>query len=251
MLVVVIALACGFTTRAHRVPPKPPSVGVLRFSDDFNGSALDLAKWSPTWPAYGAPVGAVSGAANGLEQACYDPANTIVAGGVATITTEQRACLTWEGWVYPYASDLLTTKGTFSFTYGRVEVRLNMSAGPQGVANWPQAWTNGYAPWPQDGEIDLVEGSQGYAMLGYHAPGIDWNTYPPILPTTGWHTFAVDWRRGSIKWYVDGVEYARRTTGVTSRPQYLNVGLAVQPGSWGMPIVIPATLAIDYVRVYS
>ncbi|CAG7726699.1 unnamed protein product [Allacma fusca] len=58
----------------------------------------------------------------------------------------------------PVSSVRLRTKGTFSFRYGRVEVRARM---PSGDWVWPAIWLLPedwkYGGWPASGEIDIVE----------------------------------------------------------------------------------------------
>jgi beta-glucanase (GH16 family) len=221
----------------------------LKFADDFRGSSVDLTKWKTSWPVYGTPQGVVSGPASGLERSCYDPARSSVARGVLSITAIARDCRTYEGYRYAYASDQLSTFETLRFTYGVVEARINIPPDGAQTANWPQLWLVGYQPWPQGGEIDVVEGSQGKLMVGYHAPGVSWNTRPAVSSYSGWHTFAVNWQRGSITYFIDGRQVARHTGGITSRPQYLNVGLGIPPAAWS-PAVVPSTMQVDYVRIW-
>lgn len=64
----------------------------------------------------------------------------------------------------PVQSARLTTKGTRSIKYGRVEVRAKMSKGDW---TWPSVWMlprdNVYGDWPASGEIDIAE-SKGNAV---------------------------------------------------------------------------------------
>jgi beta-glucanase (GH16 family) len=58
----------------------------------------------------------------------------------------------------PIQSAKITTAETFSFTYGRVEVRAKL---PKGDWLWPAIWLlparNEYGMWPASGEIDIME----------------------------------------------------------------------------------------------
>jgi len=60
--------------------------------------------------------------------------------------------------INPVQSAKISTKESFSFRYGRVEVRAKM---PQGDWLWPAIWLMPryaqYGGWPASGEIDLVE----------------------------------------------------------------------------------------------
>jgi len=75
----------------------------------------------------------------------------------------------------------------------------------------------------------------------------------------GFHTYRVDWEPNSITWYVDGVQYQRRTpadlngkTWVYNHPFFMIMNVAVG-GYWpGYPdgsTVMPQTMTVDYVRV--
>ena len=54
-----------------------------------------------------------------------------------------------------YTSASINTRGKFTFTYGRLEVRAKI---PTSKGAWPAIWLLGTAnPWPQCGEIDVME----------------------------------------------------------------------------------------------
>lgn len=68
--------------------------------------------------------------------------------------------------INPIQSARLRTAGTFSFKYGRIEVRAKL---PRGDWLWPAIWLlpedQQYVAWPASGEIDLMESrgnSNGY-----------------------------------------------------------------------------------------
>ena len=98
------------------------------------------------------------------------------------------------------------------------------------------------------GEDDAFEGLGGQACYHYHvssaAPGACDTTLTP-----GWHTFASDWQPGSITYYYDGIQVGQTTTGITSSPMYIILNLAVD-NTYGGPIQAPATMRVDYVRVW-
>ena len=68
----------------------------------------------------------------------------------------------------------------------------------------------------------------------------------------GFHTFAVEWEKDQIRWYVDGVERHRSTREIPDQPMFLLVNLAL--GGWaGNPdsnTVFPADFEIDYVKTW-
>jgi beta-glucanase (GH16 family) len=159
-----------------------------------------------------------------------------------TATAKAEEC---GGVIEPYASGIVTTDGTFSFTYGYTKARIWLP-GSGSVAAWPGFWADGQN-WPTDGEIDVLEGLGGQACAHFHNPAGGPGACARGTFTGGWHTFAADWQPGSITYYYDGTEIWRTTSGVTSAPMYLILNLAVS----GSPSnTAPATMRVDYVRVW-
>ena len=218
---------------------------VLLFDDEFNGSSLDATKWSKGWLAPG-----VTPPVNGSEAECYDPNQVTVGYGELDLTMIART-ETCGGVTRPLASGIVNSDSTFRFTYGYAEARIWM---PAGSALWPAWWTDGQN-WPSDGEIDVVEayGTDSDVEFHYHYAGCGADCGPggqTSLPgsTEGWHTYAVNWQRGAITWFYDGVKVWTFTgSSVTSSPQYLILNLAAKSPT----VVVPAVMRVDYVRVYA
>jgi beta-glucanase (GH16 family) len=83
------------------------------------------------------------------------------------------------------------------------------------------------------------------------APGRHWRDK---RLTSGWHTFAVDWRPGRLVWLIDG-RPRWMVTGphVPRERMYLVANLAVGGGNAGRPsgsTRFPSSFDIDYVRVW-
>ncbi|CAD7089074.1 unnamed protein product [Hermetia illucens] len=76
--------------------------------------------------------------------------------------------------INPIRSARLRTLKSFSFKYGRVEVKAKL---PAGDWLWPAIWmlptNNPYGSWPASGEIDIME-SRGNRNLVLN--GVDWGT---------------------------------------------------------------------------
>jgi len=77
----------------------------------------------------------------------------------------------------PTTSGSVNTKGSFDYTYGRLEIRARM---PRGDWLWPGLWlmpsNSIYGGWPNDGEIDLIEtrgNAPGYMAQGGNPAGRD------------------------------------------------------------------------------
>jgi len=246
VLAIVWASCLLSPVRAQQLSPQPigqPGSWRLAFDDDFDGARLDTTKWRPNW--LGSDDKAVTKPVNAEEVSCYDPSQIRQEGGELLLVAEARACANWD-----YASGLVHTDRRFNFVYGYAEARMWM---PDGVGVWPAFWLNGQRN-PLDGEIDVVEAS-GTDVGRYHfhyqcgdkrcSPG---GTAPVAGATSGWHTYAVRWSRGSIEWYYDGIQVYARQDDVPTVPHYLVVNLGLRKGPKGY--TLPATLRVDYVRVW-
>ena len=150
--------------------------------------------------------------------------------------------------------------------YGRFVWRAAL---PAGVGMWPALWMLGWdypvVGWPACGEIDVVENNGAYTNWvqgSYHAPGND-QTAKYYFPTggsiTNFHTYMLDWETNSIRWYVDGQLYETRSSQAPfNAPFFLIMNLAVGGQYVGNPTisqinagtVFPATMLVDYVRIY-
>jgi beta-glucanase (GH16 family) len=215
----------------------------LAFDSEFNGTSLDTSQWSTgAWGAAGITAGEGT-----LEQECYDPAQVSVTNGaldLAAIANPE----TCGGVTQPYASGSVTTLGHFDFTYGYMEARIWLPGSGSSIADWPAFWTSSY-DWPTTGEIDVLEGIGGQACAHFHnAAGGPGTCITGAYPG-GWHTFAADWEPGSVTYYYDGTEVWNDTSGITSAPMYLVLNLALSTAITS-PDTAPATMQVDYVRVW-
>jgi len=240
---------------------------VLVWSDEFDGTEVDLSKWTFQL-GDGTEVGLPPGWGNN-ELQYYQAENATVAGGFLTITAREEPV---GGRDYTSARMRSLAKG--DWTFGRMEMRARMPIG-QGI--WPAFWMlpsdSVYGSWAASGEIDIVEyiGSQPYRILGTIHYGGSWPRN--VFSTTDYflasgtfhddfHVFAVEWEFGEIRWYVDGMLFATRTNWFSTGGPFpapfdvdfhLLLNLAVGgnlPGPPNPATVFPQEYVIDYVRVY-
>ena len=239
----------------------------LTWSDEFDGpdgSAPDPAKW--TYDTGGSGWGN-----NEREYYTSSLANSQQQGGnlVITATPDGASSLScWYGTCL-YTSARLKTQGLFAQAYGRFEARAQM---PFGKGLWPAFWMLGSdistVNWPACGEIDILETigtdiSTNHGSL--HAPGYNpTGTYP--LPDGGtyaqaFHTFAIEWEPGEIRFYVDDQLYETQDrSGVPDggtwefdTPFFIILNVAVGgnwPGDPDSTTTFPQTLKVDWVRAY-
>lgn len=212
---------------------------------------------------------------NELQYYTGDPENVATdgEGNLAITARETEAgrdapCL--QGGNCRWTSARIITRDHVTVQTGRIEARMWV---PEGVGLWPAFWMLGeQGGWPRGGEIDVMEwigkdpnvvyGTLHGADAGGQHYGVGGDTSLDQPVSEGFHTFAVDKRPGDIRWFLDGVEYFRVTrddipAGAEwpfDQPFYLLLNLAVG-GNWPGPpdasTQFPATLLVDYVRIYS
>jgi beta-glucanase (GH16 family) len=177
-----------------------------------------------------------------------------------------------------FTSARIKTQNKFQQAYGRFEMRAKVVTG-NGM--WPAFWMLGdnydSAGWPECGEIDIMEvrGTKPQTNLGsLHGPG-----YSGMHPLTGhdslpdggpilsddFHTYAVEWETGVVRFYLDDMLYETRTPAdipadagasahwVYDHPFFILMNVAVGGTFPGPPdgTTFPQTMLVDYVRVYS
>ena len=204
----------------------------LVWSDEFDGNSIDERKWN-------FEVNCQGGGNN--EQQCYtdSPDNAYVSDDTLKIV----ALPAGEGAEKPYTSARLNSKMKGDFKYGRIEVRAKM---PSGQGSWPAVWMmptdSVYGTWPKSGEIDIVEAvnlkttdEEGNVENNVHGTlhyGSEWpdndssgKSYAVEgNPADAFHTYAIEWQEGEIRWYVDDYLYA---TQMESTVRYNSKGEAI------------------------
>jgi beta-glucanase (GH16 family) len=241
----------------------------LTWSDEFNasnGTPPDPAKWNIV-------TGGKGFGNNELETYTSRPANIQQKDGNLVITAQKEDLTGPDGIPRHYTSARINTQNHFTQKYGRFEARIQL---PTGKGIWPAFWLLGdnhaTAPWPNCGEIDILEtiGAPDTMYSTLHGPGYSGGKgisakYP--LPTgqqvdTGFHLYAVEWSPSDIKFFFDDHLIAHRTpadlppntTWVYDHPFYILLNLAVGgywPGNPDDTTTFPQQMLIDYVRVYS
>ncbi|TQK50821.1 beta-glucanase (GH16 family) [Streptomyces sp. SLBN-118] len=234
------------TSTTGAAPAGIPGTWRQVFGDEFNGTSLDGSKWNPNW--LGCPT-CTTKPVNSAELAAYAPSQVSVSGGSLHLKAEKAQTTATDGKTYAYRSGLVESDGKAQFTYGAFEARIYTPAASPGViANWPAFWTDGQN-WPEDGEMDVMEGlGGGKACYHFHSPsGGPGGCAPGDF--TGWHTYGAEWKPGVVTYYYDGKQVGQITTGITSSPMYLilNNGVSTEHGG---PLVTPADMMTDYVRVW-
>lgn len=170
-----------------------------------------------------------------------------------------------------YTSARLVSKNKFDFKYGRVEVRAML---PKGRGLWPAIWALPtdwkYGDWPKSGEIDIMEhvGYEPDSVYGtVHTAKFNHTIHTQvgkgvkINPYDAYHVYAIEWYKDRIDFFVDDQKYLTFKNTGKGAPEWpfdqnfhLILNMAVG-GNWGGKkgvddSIFPATMKVDYVRVY-
>ncbi len=257
----------------------PGDTLTLVFSDEFNDPAgLDPEKWF-----YETGDGTESGIPGwgNNELQYYLPDNARLEGGSLVITAAEEQTVARPGGgatqIFNYTSARINTRDRFAFRYGRIEARMKLPAG-QGM--WPAFWLlsqdSPYGSWAASGEIDVMEavnlggvgGNNVFGTIHYgdFFPGnlfTGENYTVPTSVTDEFHVYALEWDATEIRWYVDDVLYAVQNSWFSTQGPfpapfdhqfYIIFNVAVGgnlPGPPNAGTVFPATMEVDWVRVYS
>lgn len=260
---IVLPFACA----AQTPNAKQASPQTWRFADtpawqdefDYAGKP-DRTKWSYD-------VGGDGWGNHELQYYGRRRANAYVEGGVLNIVARKQ-----RRGGRGFTSARLVSKGKGDFLYGRFEARAKL---PAGVGTWPAIWLLptdwAYGGWPDSGEIDIME------HVGYdpgrvhvsvhtgaynHIAGTQKTSVTPVADATSqFHCYRIDWTPDAIRGYIDDVpvfEFRNEGRGADAWPFdhrfHWLLNLAVG-GDWGGKqgvdaAVFPATMQVDYVRVY-
>ena len=238
----------------------------LVWSDDFDGTAgesPDATKWT-----YDIGIGAGGDGWGNQELQYYtDRPDNVALDGEGNLAIIARS-ESFAG--RAFTSGRIKTQGIFDQAYGRFEARIKMPWGP-GI--WPAFWMLGSnieeEPWPQCGEIDIMEyrGQEPNFIHGsVHGPGYSGGaaitkSYGLVDSRfdTDFYVYAIEWGEDYIDYYVDDVLYQRITpddvTGewVYDHSFFILLNVAVGGTYVGFPTSqtpFPQTMLVDWVKVY-
>jgi beta-glucanase (GH16 family) len=263
--------ACGGT------PTKPRDGGgtwTCSFDEEFDGTTLNRSIWTPQTTAYTAYTSVL--------QDCFmdSPNNVRVAGGSLILTTRREP----NGFIcqvnglvsYPSAvtSGMVSTVHSFSQTYGRFEFRARVTGAKQAGLQealwlWPVDAKRYGSKWPASGEIDVAEWYHSYPdraipYVHYNNPDDKQVTNTECrLEIDKFHTYVLEWTKEMIKISYDGKTCIEDRwspvapqTGRAPFDQPFFIALTQGLGRGGnafnqMTTPLPASLVVDYVRVYT
>jgi len=261
----------------------------LMFNDEFNGSTLDTDKWNTRylWGPY-LTINSEEQYyvdSNGIDSdLSYSPFT--LNDGVLSITADlsensgsdvppqtlppvndplwqQNPEFRQGPYDGPpeYTSGIITSYDSFKFAHGYAEIRAKV---PEGDGLWPAFWLlNAYyvGTLPEIDVMEILGEDTNQLYHTYHRSDTNGeqlstqfitNTGQPF--SDGFHTYGVRWQAGRIDWYVDGtLVHTLEDDSVSYQIMYVIANLAVG-GNFNSvavdPAAVPASLDIDYIRVY-
>lgn len=237
----------------------------LVWSDEFDGNSLDTGKWLFETGSHGW--------GNNEWQDYASDGSVEVSNGTLKIIARKTGAGQRVG---DYTSARLNSMETF--TYGRMEVRAKIPE-HKGNGIWPAIWMLGSniqsVGWPACGEIDMMEyvsfdpGKMHFSIHSTahnHKDGTQVTSGPLPLDSIEeeFHAFGLLWTEKYLKFYIDDPANIKLTflrpvnssdeNWPFSKPFYFLMNIAVG-GDWGGlhgvdDGIFPATMEVDYVRVY-
>ena len=246
----------------------------LVFDDEFEGRALDPAKWAYRH----------LGLYNPGNRTCAvsDEGAVAVAQGTLRLKVLQdperigEVCETPDYGSHPfYQNGHVATAGLFDFTYGVAAARVKF---PRERGQHGGFWLQPTAPVLTPGdpsksgaEIDVVEffgddfPDGGLASFTYHLNkagdsekvGGVWPEATAALPPgddwwRSYHVFSVEWTPEQYVFRIDGREVFRSDKGISGTNQYLILSLLTS--DWELPKLddssLPSSMHVDWVRAW-
>ena len=238
----------------------------LVWSDEFDGARIDTSNWNyqiveagrfnDEWQRY----------TNSDENAYIENGNLVIK---AIHKSEVHG-------MDQYTSARLHTANKQDWKYGKIVARIKL---PEGNGIWPAFWmlganineNGGDTPWPQSGEIDILEfyGSKDDAVVEANIHYADKSDAHKMMGAKSFklkqgkfsdefHEFELEWDAEKISWSVDGLQYA--DVDITSeeltefhKEFFILLNVAVGGRHAGRPdasSIFPQHMYVDWVRVY-
>jgi beta-glucanase (GH16 family) len=219
----------------------------LTFNDEFNGEELDYTKWQDHY---------YWGGRFNKDGITYYAKNQYKLTGstISFIADAKDNEANKE-----YRSFMLDSSPFFKQQYGYFEIR---SKNPKGTGFWPAFWLVSTEEWPP--EIDIYEfytNEPNRIKMNQH--WLNKRGKKHMQPkgymmkeaaSDDFHTYAVDWSRKKIIWYLDGkkIKTSRRGMRYLKYKMHMIINNEVSRTN-GMDMekaTIPNYFEVDYVRVY-
>ena len=219
----------------------------LTFNDEFNSGELDYTKWQDYY-YWGGRFNKNGITYYGKDQYEFTDSTLLIIAD--TVKNEGNV---------PYRSGMIDCNQSFKQQYGYFEIRCK---NPKGTGFWPAFWLVSTEEWPP--EIDIFEfytnepnriktnqhwlnkrGKKHMQPKGY---------IMKENASIGFHTYAIDWSRKKIVWYLDGKKIKTSRKGMKHLKYKMHIIINNEVSRTNdmnlEKVIIPNNFEIDYVRVY-
>ena len=258
LVAAMLLAACALVSSARGAEAPDLNGWRLVWRDEFEAPTVSTAEWDI--------LNRRDSFNNELQY--YRPEQASIVNGALRITATNQPLSTKS-----YRSARLESRDAFA--YGRFEARIDL---PTTQGMWPAFWLFPISvPWPTAGEIDIMEnrGSQpNLVSSAYHfqrAPGPCCGQHEyvfeeftktvagqPVNFHSGYHTYAVEWEPGTLRFYVNDEIHWQLLESVHNVPIFstamnIIINLAVGGNFGGNPngtTIFPQHMDVDYVRVW-
>lgn len=234
-----------------------PQAYNLSFHDEFNDKNLK-SLWMQTLPLGDRTVAAQD------QLQCFLDKNLTLSAGHLNITAkkEKTLCPPTES-TLPYSSGILNSLNAVSQAYGYFAIRAKLPAVTGVSAQFILMPKSG--AWIPEIDVFRTQGSlptEDSMAFRWQEPNasaqldqMDQSQISIQDFSADYHVYAIDWQPGLIRWLVDGVEVKKTiSSSVPSGPFFFMIDLVVGGFNSEEPdsnSVFPATMFVDWVRVYS
>lgn len=140
--------------------------------------------------------------------------------------------------------------------YGKFSLRMNADRTP-GYKSSPLLWPDSDT-FPDDGEIDIPEGSLGgkpFMAFSHYAqpasvPGPTQDVFSTGVNGADWHTYEVVWTPGRVEFLVDDQSIGASTKAVPSNPMHWVLQFETGLGTTAPPQSSQGHVRIDWVQAW-
>jgi beta-glucanase (GH16 family) len=250
-LAMPVALSVALTITSAVAVAGPPKTGkwkpIPELTDEFKGTKLDATKWHDFNPGW-----------KGREPALFRPSNVSVRDGKLHLTARNETVADAPKGYHTFTTAAVKSKA--KVLYGYFEVKCRPMKSKASSAFWfyevePMIFT----------EIDVFEiggaakGEERNVHMNAHvwytpeikkhfAEGGIWKA--PYDLVSGYHTYALEWNKEELKWFVDGQVVRTLPNKHWHQALAMNFDSETMPDWFGLPLKeeLPATFSIEYVR---
>ena len=220
-------------------------------TDEFEGTALDSAKWwdhNPGWL--------------GRQPALFYPGNVEVRDGKLNLSMkkEEAPNMPRDKGYHDYTSAAVQSRDTVRYGYFEVKARPMNSAGSSSF--WFYKNSDGW--WTEIDVFELGARAKGFerkvnitvhvmntpVTKDHQQIGAAWEA--PFDLADDYHVYGLEWDEEELKFYFDGMLVRRGKNTDWHQPLTLNFDSETMPEWFGLPEDkdLPSTFSVEYVRVW-